>query len=236
MSVFLATNLVSQLDLRLLRRDYFDGVTILLQDEDGEPYDLSDVQVCSAIWKRTASGTVEQVTGFNIEEQEPLSNGQIRLWLSSAQTNLIWDAANETPQETVSQAFFPSAYTAENNDGFLSASSLAWDLRIERQEAVSDLISVSSGVFISQINHGFGATDRVVFSGTTESSINYNGTSERIYSNLTNITYAAPYTFTVATLPGVTNAAIGGSVYRLKQDTVVAGSVFVGTTFSNCFP
>ena len=67
-------------------------------------------------------------------------------------------------------------------------------------------------------------------------SINYNGTSARIYTNLTNITYAPPYSFTIASLSGITDAAIGGSVYRLRQDTVVAGAVVVGTTLSNCFP
>lgn len=74
------------------------------------------------------------------------------------------------------------------------------------------------------------------FEGTAQSSINYNGTGARIYSNLTSITYAPPYSFTIASLSGITDAAPGGSVYRLKQDTVVPGNVFVGTTFSNCFP
>jgi hypothetical protein len=69
-----------------------------------------------------------------------------------------------------------------------------------------------------------------------KASINYNGTTARIYSNLTGITYAPPYSFTIASLSGITDAAIGGSVYRLRQDTVVAGAVVVGTTLSNCFP
>ena len=236
MSTFLATSLAPQIDLRLLRRDYFDGVSFLLQDSDGVPFNLTDVQVCASIWKRTASGTAEAVTSFNIEEEEPLNNGQVRLWLSSAQTALIWDAATDNSFESLSQAFFPSAYTAENNDGFLPASNLAWDMRIERKEVVADLVSISTGTFISQTNHGLGATERVVFGNTASSTINYDGTSARIYSNLTNITYAPPYSFTIAALSGITNAAPGGSVYRLKQDTVVVGSVFVGTTFSNCFP
>jgi len=75
-----------------------------------------------------------------------------------------------------------------------------------------------------------------VFGDTAASGINYDGTSARIYSGLTNIAYIAPYSFTIASLSGITNAAIGGSVYRLKQDTVVAGAVVVGTTLSNCFP
>ena len=109
-------------------------------------------------------------------------------------------------------------------------------MRVERKEQIADLVSVSGGTFISQTNHGLGATERVIFEGTTQSSINYNGTGARIYSNLTNITYAPPYSFTIASLSGISDAAPGGSVYRLKQDTVVAGNVFVGTTFSNCFP
>ena len=236
MSAFLATSLAPQLDIRLLRRDFFDGVSFLLQDSDGLPFDLSEVQVCASIWKRTASGTTEAVTSFNIEEQEPLRNGQVRLWLSSSQTALVWDAATDNSFESLSQAFFPSAYTAESNNGFPPASNLAWDMRIERKEAVADLVSVTAGAFVSQTNHTLGATERVVFEGTTSSTINYDGTSARIYSNLTNITYAPPYAFTIAALSGITNAALGGSVYRLKQDTVAAGSVFIGTTFSNCFP
>jgi hypothetical protein len=75
-----------------------------------------------------------------------------------------------------------------------------------------------------------------VFSGTTASGINYDGTGARIYTALTNISYVAPYSFTIASLSGITDAAIGGSVYRLRQDTVVAGAVVAGTTLSNCFP
>jgi hypothetical protein len=227
MSVFVATSLVPQIDISLLRRDYFDGVSLLLQDADGVPYDLADVQVCASIFKNTISGTVEQVTSFNIEEEDPLRNGQVRLWLSSSQTATLWDAAQYSIPSGV---FYPTAYASQIRP-FLS-----WDMRIERKEEIADLVSVSAGTFISQTNHGLGATERVVFEGTTQSSINYNGTSARIYSNLTGITYASPYAFAIASLSGVTNAALGGSVYRLRQDTVAAGSIFVGTTFSNCFP
>jgi hypothetical protein len=76
----------------------------------------------------------------------------------------------------------------------------------------------------------------VIFRDTSDSSINYNNTSARIYSGLTDISYLAPYSFTIAALSGVTDAAIGGSVYRLRQDTVVAGDVEVGATIANCFP
>jgi len=227
MSTFLATSLAPQIDISLLRRDYFDGVSLLLQDADGVPYDLADVQVCASIFKNTISGTVEQVTSFNIEEEEPLRNGQVRLWLSSSQTATLWDAAQYSIPSGV---FYPTAYASQIRP-FLS-----WDMRIERKEEIVDLVSVSGGTFISQTNHGLGATERVVFSSTTASGINYDGTTARIYTNLTNITYTPPYSFTIASLSGVTDAALGGSVYRLKQDTVVAGSVFVGTTFSNCFP
>jgi hypothetical protein len=147
--------------------------------------------------------------------------------LSSSQTATLWDAAQYSVPSGV---FYPTAYASQIRPFF------SWDLRIERKEEIADLVSISAGTFISQTNHGLGATERVVFEGTAQSSINYNGTSARIYSNLTNITYAPPYSFTIASLSGITDAAPGGSVYRLKQDTVVAGSVFVGTTFSNCFP
>jgi hypothetical protein len=231
-SSFLATSIAPRVDISVLRRDFFDGFSLLLQDEDGLPFDLNDVQVCAAVWQTTASGTFQQVTSFNIEEQEPLSAGRTRLWLSSAQTALIWDAG--VTARTSSQSFFPSAYKTEG--GVEDFSDLVWDVRIEKEEELADLVSASAGTFISQTNHGLGATERVIFRDTTQSSINYNGTSARIYTNLTNITYAPPYSFTIASLSGITDAAIGGSVYRLRQDTVVAGAVVVGTTLSNCFP
>jgi len=232
MSTFLATKLVPQVNLHLLRRDFFDGFGLLLQDSDGEPFDLSLVQVCASVWKYTTAGALSQVTAFNVEKQEPFRNGVVRLWLTSSQVATIWDAAEEPQNAAISQSFFPTAYTENEIQG-----SLSWDVRIEKQDELASLVSVSSGVFVSQTNHGLGATERVVFGGTTTSSgINYNGTSARIYTNLTGLTYVAPYSFTIATLSGVTASGIGGNVYRLKQDTVAGGGVIVGTTFSNCFP
>ena len=232
MSVFLATKLVPQINLHLLRRDFFDGISLLLQDSDGEPFDLTSVEVCASVWKNTTTGALSQVTAFNVEKQEPLRNGVVRLWLTSSQVAAIWDAAQEPQNAAISQSFFPTTYTENEVQG-----SLSWDARIEKQDELASLVSVSSGVFISQINHGLGAAERVVFSGTTTSSgINYNGTSARIYTDLTGLTYVAPYSFTIAALSGVTASGIGGKVYRLKQDTAVGGGVIVGTTFSNCFP
>ena len=232
MSTFLATKLVPQVNLHLLRRDFFDGFGLLLQDSDGEPFDLSLVEVCASVWKNTTAGALSQVTAFNVEKQEPFRNGVVRLWLTSSQVATIWDAAEEPQNAAISQSFLPTAYTENEIQG-----SLSWDVRIEKQDELASLISVSSGVFVSQTNHGLGATERVVFGGTTTSSgINYNGTSARIYTNLTGLTYVAPYSFTIATLSGVTASGIGGNVYRLKQDTVAGGGVIVGTTFSNCFP
>lgn len=227
MTTFLATSLAPQIDIHLLRRDYFDGVSFLLQDSDGLPYDLNDVQVCASIWKNTVSGTVEQVTSLNIEEVEPIRSGRVRLWLSSSQTAAVWDAAQYSVPSGV---FYPTAYTPS------ARPFLTWDIRIERNEKVADLVSVSAGAFITQTNHTLGSTERVTFSGTTQASINYNGTGARIYTNLSGITYAPPYSFSIASLSGITDAAIGGSVYRLKQDTVAAGNVYVGATYSNCFP
>lgn len=236
MSAFLATSLAPQIDIRILRRDFFDGVSFLLQDSDGLPFDLTNTQPCASIWKKTSSGTAEQITSFNIEELEPYDNGQVRLWLSSSQTALVWDAAQSIAANPISQAFFPTAYTSSNTSDAAIYSSIVWDLRIERQEATADLVSVSGGTFISQTNHTLGSTERVIFQNTSQSSINYNGTSARIYTNLSGITYAAPYSFTIGSLSGITDSAIGGSVYRLRQDTIVAGNVYVGGTYSNCFP
>lgn len=231
MSTFLATSIAPRIDLTLLRRDFFDGFSLLLQDADGLPFDLNEVTVCASVWKRNSASSYTQVTAINTEKQEPLDAGRVRFWLSSAQTATIWDQAES--DQSGGQSFFPTVYSSEAS--VAASSSLVWDVRIERQEAVADLVSVASGVFVSQTNHGLGATERVAFNSTTSSGINYDGTSARIYTNLTNISYAPPYSFTIASLSGVTNAAIGGSVYRLRQDTVVAGAVAVGTTLSNCF-
>jgi len=232
MSNFLATSIVPQVDLYILRRDFFDGFSLLLQDSDGLPFNLNDVQVCASVWKRNSDGSVAQVSTLNIEEQEPLGAGRVRLWLTSEQTATIWDSYGATT--TVGGAFFPSAYAAGSSSSL--SSPLIWDVRIEKEEEVADLVSVSAGAFISQTNHTLASSERVIFRDTAQSSINYNGTSARIYSGLTGITYQPPYSFTVPALSGITDAAIGGSVYRLKQDTVVAGNVYVGQTLSNCFP
>ena len=234
MSTFLYTSISPVLDIYILRRDFFDGFTLLLQDEDGLPLDFSETQVRASIWKRTASGTTEQITAFNVQEQEPLRNGQARLWLTAAQTAAVWDAALEIGSSAISQAFFPNAYLVENKESTIELSPIIWDVRIKKQEEASALVSVTNGSFITQTSHGLGATDGLAFIGTANSSINYTGTGP-IFSDLTNISYTPPYSFTVPSLSGITDAAIGGSVYRLKQDTVAAGTVFVGSTFTNFF-
>ena len=226
-SSFLATSIVPRLDLTLLRRDFFDGFSLLLQDDDGLPLDLSVVQVCAAVWKTDEEGVITKILDFNTEEQEPLSAGRIRFWLTSFQTNQLW-----TELQTISPAgiFFPSVYTESVRP------TLFWEARIEKEEELANLISVASGVFVTQTNHTLASTERVIFRDTNQSAINYNNTSARVYTNLTNITYLAPYSFTVPTLSGITDSAMGGSVYRLKQDTVCTGSIAIGSTIANCFP
>jgi hypothetical protein len=232
MSTFLPTSTTAQLDLYLLRRDYFDGFSLLLQDKDGVPLDLNEVQVCASIWKRNTDNSVSLLSTLNVEEQEPLHAGRVRLWLTSQQTAAIWDAYGETP--SVGGTFFPSAYSTGAAASLPSP--LIWDVRIESEEYLADLVSASAGAFISQVNHTLASSERAIFRGTAQSSINYNNTGARIYSGMTSISYQPPYSFTVPVLSGITDAAIGGSVYRLKQDTVVAGNVYVGQTLSNCFP
>jgi hypothetical protein len=232
MSTFLSTSIAPQVDLYILRRDFFDGFSLLLQDSDGLPFNLSELQVCASVWKRNSDGSTSQISTLNVEEQEPLGAGRVRLWLTSEQTATIWDAYGGSA--AVGGAFFPSAYAAGSSSAL--SSPLIWDVRIEKEEQVADLVSVSAGTFVSQTNHTLASSERVIFRNTAQSSINYNGTSARIYSGLTNISYQPPYSFTIPALSSITDAAIGGSVYRLKQDTVVAGNVYVGQTLSNCFP
>jgi len=232
MSSFLSTSIAPRVDLYLLRRDYFDGMGLLLQTENGTPYDLSGVQVCATVWKKTGDTSYSQITTVNVEEEEPLRNGQIRLWLTSSQTAAIWDAHGSS--QAPGGVFFPSAYTQDAS--IAEYSPLFWDVRIEAQEYLTDLISVSGGTFITQNNHTLGGPERVVFSGTTSPAVNFDNTPATIYSGLTDISYLPPYSFTIPSLSGVTNASIGGAVYRLRQDTVIAGNVIVGTTLSNCFP
>jgi len=231
-SGFLSTSSAARVDLYLLRRDYFDGMGLLLQKEDGSPYDLSSVKVCASVWKKNGDTSYTLIETVNVEEEEPLRSGRIRLWLTSAQTANIWDAFGGG--QSSGGVFFPTAYSQDTSVAL--GSPLVWDVRIETQEYLTDLISVSSGTFISQNNHTLAASERVAFSGTTEPTINFNDSSATIFSNLTNISYLPPYTFTVPSLSGITNAAVGGATYRLKQDTVIAGNVIAGSTVSNCFP
>lgn len=234
---FLSTTSVPRVNLHILRRDFFDGCNLLLQDADGTPFDLGVVTLSATIWKVTDSSTPTLVTALNVQRLEPYTSGRVRLWLSSTQTGLVWDAASgeSVLNRPLNQAFFPTAYAAANGGETAFSSTLMWDVRIERQEKVSDLVSVASGVFTTQTDHGLGATDRIIFRDTNQSALNYNGTSDRIYTTLSALTYVAPYQFTVAALSGTSANPLGGAVYRLRQDTVVAGDVFVGTTYSNSF-
>jgi hypothetical protein len=230
MSAFLSTTTAPRLDLTILRRDSFDGFTLLLQDANGRPFDLSLVTVCASIWKITGDTTLTKIVDFNTERQEPLAAGNVRFWLTSAQTNTVWESLDALSPQFV---FFPSAYTADFQDTF---STLYWDARIELQEELAPLVQVSGGTFVTQGRHTLGATDRAIFKNTRQESINYDNSSGTIYSSLTNISYSSPHSFTIASLSGLTDIAIGGSVYRLKQDTVAAGAVTVGSTAANCFP
>lgn len=232
MSSFLSTSIAPRVDLYLLRRDYFDGMGLLLQTASGTPYDLSGVQVCATVWKKTGDASYTQIASVNVEEEEPLRNGQVRLWLTSSQTATIWDAYGSS--QAPGGVFFPTAYTQDAS--IAEYSPLFWDVRIETQEYLTDLVSVSGGTFITQNNHTLASSERVVFSGTTSSGINFNNSSGTVYSGLTNISYLSPYAFRIPALSGVTSSGIGGAVYRLRQDTVIAGNVIVGTTLSNCFP
>jgi hypothetical protein len=232
MSSFLSTSIAPRVDLYLLRRDYFDGMGLLLQTASGTPYDLSGVQVCATVWKKTGDASYTQIASVNVEEEEPLRNGQVRLWLTSSQTATIWDAYGSS--QAPGGVFFPTAYTQDAS--IAEYSPLFWDVRIETQEYLTDLVSVSGGTFVTQNNHTLASSERVVFSGTTSSGINFNNSSGTVYSGLTNISYLSPYAFRIPALSGVTSSGIGGAVYRLRQDTVIAGNVIVGTTLSNCFP
>jgi len=235
-SYVVSSKYIPEINLALFRRDFFDGAQFLLQDSDGLPWNLNDVVVCASIYQ-DVSGTSSLLTNFNVEPLEPLNTGRVRIWLTSAQTAQVYSAYNGGQQNTGTAAFFPTAYASQvDSSSLYENSNLRWDLRIETPEELADLVSASGGTFITQTAHGLGATDRTIFKSTAQSSINYNNTSARIYTNLTNISYQPPYLFTIPSLSGITDPALGGSVYRLKQDTVVVGKVIANSTVSNCFP
>ena len=235
-SYVVASKYIPEVNLALFERDFFDGAQFLLQKDDGTPWDLTDVVVCASIYQ-TIAGATSLLTNFNVEPLEPLNAGRARIWLTSAQTAQVYAAYQGSPQTIGATAFFPTAYASQaGSDDFYQNSNLRWDLRIETPEAVGDLVSVSAGAFVSQTSHGLGATERVIFRDTNQASINYNGQSNRIYTGLTNISYQSPYSFTIPSLSAITDPAIGGSVYRLKQDTVVVGRIVANSTVSNCFP
>jgi hypothetical protein len=235
-SYVVAAKRIPEINIALFERDFFDGAQFLLQDSDGVPWNLSDVVVCASIYQ-TIAGVSSLLVNFNVEPLEPLRAGRVRIWLTSDQTAQVYSGYNGAEQTTGATAFFPTAYSSQaDSASFYQNSNLRWDLRIETPEEIADLVSVTAGAFTTQTAHGLGATERVIFKDTGEASINYNGTSSRIYSDLADISYQPPYSFTIPTLSGVTNAAIGGTVYRLKQDTVVVGKIIVNSTVSNCFP
>lgn len=230
---FLPLRDIPEIDITLFQRDYFDGIGFILQGDDGEPLDLSTVSICASIYQTTASGTSSLVTSFNVQKEEPFMNGAISLWLSSAQTQTVWTAYQGYSTANY-HLFAPSAYA--NEDSILEQTNLTWDLRIEEPEAVADLLAVASGVFTAQSAPKIGGTDRLIFSGTTTAGINHSfSTGSPIYSGATSIEQISPYRFTIASLSGTTNSSLGGSLYKLKQDTVIVGRVVVAQTVSNCF-
>jgi hypothetical protein len=225
-STFLTTSFAPVIDLHLLRRDSFDGFSLLLQDEDGNPLNLTNSTVCASIWKGEGQGTLQKVVEMNVDRDEPFSSGRISIWLSGPQTAAVWDAAQFAPADNL---FYPSAHASQ------ARPFLTWDVRIESQSSATDLVSVSAGTFITQQNHGVASLDRVIFKDTSQSSLNYDGTSSTVYTTISDISYHPPYSFRINALSGTTDPAIGGSVYRLKQDTVATGAVIAATTLSNCF-
>ena len=233
MATFLPLRDIPEIDITLFQRDYFDGIGLILQDNDGLPVDLTNVTICASIYQTTVSGTSAIVTSFNVQKEEPFTNGALNLWLSSAQTQAVW-AAYEGYATADYHLFVPSAYA--NEDSTLDQTNLTWDLRLEKPEKVTDLLSVASGVFSAQSAMRIGSTDRIVFSGTTSSGINHNfSTGSPIYSGATSVRQSTPYTFSLPSLSAITNTSLGGSLFKLKQDTVIVGKVVVAQTVSNCF-
>ena len=233
MAVFLPLRNIPEIDITLFQRDYFDGIGFVLQDDNGLPIDLTTATICASIYQTTASGTSSFITAFNVQKEEPFTNGAINLWLSSAQTQIVW-AAYEGYATADYHRFVPSAY--DNEDSILEQTNLKWDLRIEAPEIVTGLLSVSSGVFTANSAMRIGSTDRLLFSGTTATTINYNLESGApLYSGATGVNQQSPYRFSLPLLSGITNNSLGGSLYKLKQDTVIVGKVVVAQTVSNCF-
>jgi len=233
MATFLPLRDIPEIDITLFQRDYFDGIGFVLQDDNGLPIDLTSATICASIYQTTASGTSAIVTSFNVQKEEPFTNGALNLWLSSAQTQAVW-TAYEGYTTADYHLFVPSAYA--NEQSTMEQTNLTWDLRVELPEKVADLLAVVSGVFTAQSAPRIGSTDRLAFSGTTSSGLNCNfSTASPLYSGATSISQTSPYRFTIASLSGTTNSALGGALYKLKQDTVIVGKVVVAQTVSNCF-
>ena len=81
MATFLPLRDIPEIDITLFQRDYFDGIGFVLQDDNGLPIDLSSVTVCASIYQTTASGTSSIVTSFNVQKEEPFTNGALNLVL-----------------------------------------------------------------------------------------------------------------------------------------------------------
>ena len=179
--------------ISVTRGDTFEGFYVLLLDKDLVPIqDLDTAVLCAEI--RTRAGVL--ITEFNIERIYDVATqqftGQLRLWLTPTQTELLTetisgDEALDTPSTLFSTVKYQPAYK--------------FDLRVRREMLSGKLVSFVAGVVTLDRPHNLAPTSKVVFRNVAGAGLS--GLNNNTYTTLSSIQYAPPYRFRVASLSAV---------------------------------
>jgi hypothetical protein len=208
-------------EISVTRGDTFEGFYVLLLDKDLVAIrNLDNAIICAEI--RSRAGVL--ITEFNIERVYDVVDqqftGQLRLWLTASQTELLTDTISgdevlDTPSTLFTSVKYQPAYR--------------FDLRVRREVLSGNLVAFVAGVVTLDRPHNLAPTSKVVFRnlvGAGLSSVNNN-----TYTALTNIQYVPPYRFTLASLSAVapTPLLTFTATASLTTDRLTA----VGRTFVN---
>ena len=204
---------IPEINLNLIKGDTWDGFYMYLQEADGSPADLSNSTVDS--YARTS--TYDVITDLNTTVVTP-GSGYIRVWASSAQTNLL-----------------PTT----------SGQQIYWDVQRTHDElaaGVSGFVNSASGTLavVTTTYPGVSRYDSVIVSGVAVSGLPDNvydvlyPTNASGQNQLNLITSSVPYQFAIPELStSGTNVeatgvyATGIALYSRRIDTLVRGIVFV---------